>query len=38
MCDTARLERPLTATGQIQKLVKSWHKYIEVGGDYVEKL
>jgi len=37
MCDTARLERPLTATGQNKKPVKSWQKYIEVGGDYVEK-
>jgi hypothetical protein len=31
------LERPVTATDRIQKLVKSWQKGIEGGGDYVEK-
>jgi hypothetical protein len=30
MCDRARLERPLTATGQKSKLVKSWQRILKL--------
>jgi len=37
LSDKTQSGRPVTASDQLQKLVQSWKKCIEVRGDFVEK-